>query len=53
VRLARLNLSITAQEKAWLRETGRRHHLSMARFGLVLFRRGVQAFQVDGRLPDA
>jgi hypothetical protein len=51
-RFARLNLPVTAHEKAWLRDTARRHHLSMSMFGLLLFRRGVQAFQVDGQLPE-
>jgi hypothetical protein len=52
-RLARLNLSVTAHEKAWLRDTARRHHLSMSKFGLLLFRRGVQIFHADERLSDA
>jgi hypothetical protein len=51
-RLARLNLPVTAQDKAWLRDTARRHHLSMSKFGLLLFRRGMSAFQADGQLPE-
>jgi hypothetical protein len=51
-RLARLNLPVTVHEKAWLQDTARRHHLSMSKFGLLLLRRGVGAFQADGQLPE-